>query len=283
MISYSARAAKALGFLKQTYNDIEIFVEDTANPMMWLRLLKCVLPEHIKLQSVNLMGGKSNVINACKMDQSNDNRRKLYIIDADFDHLANRRKPRLKHLYRLNSYCVENIILHPHCVAQVCLDCSTSTNQNAAYNEIDYPGMIGAHEELLRSLFLIYAASQEVGAGVPTVQFSIHRLMTKAAGLWHLDAAKVRARIRQVVRDSIRAVGLNAFSSKRRELQFRSRQLPFDQVVSGKDCILPIVWKRLCSKFGYRGNSEQFKVHLAKEFKSEFEPWLSRRIRKIAA
>jgi hypothetical protein len=281
MISYTARAAKALGFLKQYYNDIEVFVEDTANPAMWRRLLERVLPPNTKVKSVNLMGGRQNVTNACKMDQADDGRRKIYIVDADFDYVANRRSPRLKYFYRIKAYCIENILLHPHCVSELCIDCSPQMSRQDVYRTIDFHQMIGVHEELLRSLFLVYATSQELDSGIRTVAYSAYRLMSKVTGTWHFDPNKLKARIRQIVRESIQVVGVGPFRQKRLALSERVKSLPLDQVVSGKDYMMPAIFEQLSYRFGYRGNLEQFKVQLAKEFKPEFEPGLSRRLLKL--
>ncbi|RYZ85595.1 MAG: DUF4435 domain-containing protein, partial [Proteobacteria bacterium] len=111
MVRYSPRAAKALSYLKRPYNDIDIFVEDTCNHNMWLEMLRNILPPTVKITSVNQMGGRSAVVESCKLDQENDGRRKLYIIDGDFDLLLGRPKPRLKHLYRLRAYCFENLVI----------------------------------------------------------------------------------------------------------------------------------------------------------------------------
>lgn len=35
MIRYNPRAAMAIGFLKKSFNDIEVFVEDTACRVLW--------------------------------------------------------------------------------------------------------------------------------------------------------------------------------------------------------------------------------------------------------
>ena len=282
MISYTALAAKALGFLKQYYNDIEVFVEDTANPTMWRRLLERILPPNIKVKSVNLMGGRQNVTNACKLDQANDGRKRIYIVDANFDYLTNKRTPRMKYFYRIRAYCIENLLLHPHCVSELCIDCSPQIKRQDAYGIINFHQMIGMHEELLRSLFLVYATSQELNTGIQTVAYSAYRLMSRVMGTWHFDPNKLKARIRQIVRDSIRVVGIGAFSQKRRELRGRARSLPFDQIVSGKDYIMPVIFTQLSDRFGYRGKLEQFKVQLAKEFNPQFEPFLSRRLLKLA-
>jgi Protein of unknown function (DUF4435) len=281
MISYSARAARALGFLKRNYNDIEIFVEDTAGHAIWLRIIRNLLPDTIAIQSVNLMGGKKNVIDACKRDQSYDGRKRLYIIDADFDLLTRKLKPKLRHLYRLRTYCIENVLLHPKCIAGVCADYDPSISISNIVSKLEYDKMIGMHEELLRSLFIVYAASQEVGAGIETVSFSVYKLLSKKGGLDEFDQAKIRFRIKDVIRRSARAVGVGAFSKKRRELKVGSIKLGLDNFVSGKDCILPIIWLRARARHGYPRQQEHFKLDLAKEFKPECEPFLAKKLSAI--
>ena len=58
MVSYTARAAKALGYLKRRYNDIEVFVEDASNHNMWMRVIQKIVPSTVRLSSINMLGGR---------------------------------------------------------------------------------------------------------------------------------------------------------------------------------------------------------------------------------
>jgi hypothetical protein len=256
MISYSARAAKALGYLKRRYNDIEKFVEDTASHTMWLKLLRNLLPKKVRLRSVNLMGGKKQVIDACKLDQKDDGRKKLYIIDGDFDFLLNNHKPKMKYLYRIGAYCIENVIMHVGCVAEVCGDYDASIDADNVLDKLEYGRIIGNYEDILRSLFVVYATSQAVSAGVETIGHSIYRLMSKSRGLHEFDKQRIASRIKDVIKQSAKVVGIKVFSAKRKELKIRSDKLDFDKSVSGKDCILPIVWLRMRSHHHYPANHQ---------------------------
>jgi hypothetical protein len=116
MIKYSPRAARAIGLLKSFYNDIEIFVEDNASPNMHLFICRAVLGGRVKLTSVNPLGGRDAVLDACRRDQAVRPGKRLYVIDGDLDLIMGRSKPRLKHLYRFRAYCVENLlIVHSLC------------------------------------------------------------------------------------------------------------------------------------------------------------------------
>ncbi|TIS67990.1 DUF4435 domain-containing protein [Mesorhizobium sp.] len=283
MLNYSARAARALGFLKRHYNDVEIYVEDTANRNMWLRLLETILPDRVRLSSVNVLGGRNKVLTACKLDQGADGRRRLYIIDGDFDFLHGAKKPKLRNLYRLNAYCVENIILRPESVVEVGFNNCTDSSKDLIARRIDFDDAIRPHENLLRSLFVIYATVEKLALGLTTVGYSVHRVMTKREGQLLLDPLKLKQRIRSLLKDAVLRVGVRVFSTARREVGARATGLSLDQMISGKAYLLPIIWYRLRTLSDCSIQIEQFKVQLASRFRAEYEPWLARRIRKVCA
>jgi hypothetical protein len=84
---YSPRAVRAIGFLKAAYNDFEIYVEDKTCHNMWLNLIRRCLPPDVRLRSINQVGDRVSVIAACRHDQTNSGRSRLYIIDGDLDQL----------------------------------------------------------------------------------------------------------------------------------------------------------------------------------------------------
>ena len=282
MVGYTARAAKALGYLKRRYNDIEIFVEDTSNHNMWLRIIQKIIPPTVRVTSVNMLGGRKSVLDACRLDQKDDGRKKIYIIDGDFDFLLGRPKARLKHLYRIRAYCIENILLHPESVFEVGVDSRPMSTKQDIANLVDYPSLIGVHEAKLRSLFIVYATAYQVASNVKTTSYPVMKLTTAIVGSASLNAQKLGRRIMQVVREACQLASVQTFSSVRRKIQQRAAALHLDQIVSGKDYLLPLVWVRLRRKCGYKGSKEQLNIHLAKEFRPEFEPWLARRIRSVA-
>lgn len=160
MIKYSPRAARAIARLKRPYNEVDIFVEDTTSRNMWMELLKSIIPPTIRLKSITPLGGRDRVIDACKLDQASDGRRKLYIIDGDFDYLVDRPKPRLKHLYRLRAYCVENIIISEEAVKQVGIACQPNRSESEILQTFDFSGWFASIRRPLVNLFVAYAATR---------------------------------------------------------------------------------------------------------------------------
>jgi hypothetical protein len=284
MISYSPRAARAIGYLKKKYNDLEIFVEDTASQNMWIRLLRRLVPKRFKLKSVNMLGGKDKVIAACRLDQKKDGRRKLYIVDGDFDFLLGKSKPKLMYLYRIGAYCVENLLLHHRGVTEVGTDCEANLSRQSVKLRFDSKSFKDHHLPTLRALFTVYAAANEVASSVKTTSLPVMPLtVTNADGVISFCPIKVGARVRAVVREATKIAGVKQFRTARVAATKRASTLTIDQIVSGKDYLFPLIWHQMRRLLGYNGNKDQFRIHLAKEFLPSFEPGLARRIREISA
>ena len=278
MVSYTARAAKALGYLKRRYNDIEIFVEDTSNHNMWLRVIQNIVPPTTRLSSVNMLGGRNSVLTACRLDQDDDGRKKIYIIDGDFDYLLRRPKPRLKYLYRIRAYCLENVLLEPESILEVGVDASPLRTKAEIADLLGYPSLFGACEGKLTNLFIVYATAHQLIPELRTTNYSVMKLTSRVGGCATLNPRKIDLRIMQIVREASRKVGVHSFSSIRKDVQRTSTGLGLDQIVSGKDYFFPLIWVRLRSSCGYKGSKEQLKIQLAKEFHPKLEPRLARRI-----
>lgn len=283
MVNYSPRAAKALGFLKQAYNDIEIFVEDTANQNLWLKVLKNSLPAHVKISSVNMLGGRESVVAACKLDQQSDRRKRLYIIDGDLDFIAGKSKPRLKYLYRLRAYCLENLLLNEPALVEVARDSAGNVTTAQAANLLSYQDVIKAHEHALKGLFAVYAVAMSFNSGIKTVGCSVRPLMDSGPTAITLSTEKIVRRAREVLRQLCRVYGTATVSARRVAYQRRANSLPLTMSVSGKDYLLPPLHLHLRRACNYLGTPEQLKVQLAKEFSTANEPFFARALRQAAA
>lgn len=282
MIHYSPRAARALGYLKRAYNDLEIYVEDTANPAMWLRLIQKILPD-VKLSSVNMLGGRDPVVAACKLDQADDGRKRLYIVDGDFDHVRNKKKSGLKYLYRLRAYCVENVLLDARAISEVVIDCSGVADKGLASKLLDYANLLSAHDSALKALFSVYAVACELGSGAKTAGLRVHNLLVSTPNTIALSKDKVISRARTILRSLCRDFGSVVVRELRLKYMSRAASLPISMVVSGKDYLLPLVWLHLKKACRYNGSEDQLKVLLAREFTREQEPYLVRRLQALVA
>jgi hypothetical protein len=279
VVSYPPRAAKALGFLKSSVNDVEVFVEDTGNLNMWSRIIRRLLPANVRFSSVTPFGGRDKVLAACKLDQANDGRRKIYIIDGDFDAPRRMRKPRYKFLYRLRAYCIENLLLDEAAFVAVGLESSHRSTEADVRTQLDWSGLSAEIDRLLKPLFELYAATMHVAPSVGTVSFSVYKCAIKRpCGSYIPDSSAVRLRGRSVIRQALNVCSKQALRASLRMIHINSRLIPASKMVSGKDYLFPLYFQVLNRRLGYRGSDEQLKVRLAGEFNPKMEPAFARAI-----
>lgn len=279
---YPPSAARALGLLTSHNNDIEVYVEDTATPNLWVKLLRKYLPHDIRLNSVNVLGSKTNVIKACKSDQEIDGRKKLYIIDGDLELLTGKKRPYLRHLYRLRAYSVENYLLDEEALVSAVTTVNTKIDQESARREIDLNGWLERNRRCLESLFVCYAVTYELDNTVRTVGFSVYRLL-RGKKIWDFCETKVSVRILRLYR-RIR----NDFSKEDMRLVYErirmnARNIGVVRFASGKDYMFPPIYQLIKSRNRTNITINSFKVLVAQCLESPKDPYLLRRIRKLCA
>jgi hypothetical protein len=168
LIKCPVRAVRALGFLKASYNDVEIYVEDMTIQNMYVFIFRKLLGDDVNFTSVTPVGDRERVLEACKLDQVIDGRKKLYVIDGDFDHLLRRPKPRLRYLYRLRAYCIENILLDEGAVVNVGVEDDTNATEQEISSRLKLDSWISELVRMLLPLFIAYAAARELQPSLQT-------------------------------------------------------------------------------------------------------------------
>ncbi len=280
-VQYSPRAAQALGYLNAGRNDVEIFVEDTAAPNLWVNFLKKYFPKNIKLESVNTFGSRKNVLAACKSDQSADGRRKLYIVDGDLDLLTGKPKPNLRHLYRLRSYCIENYLIDTETVAGAVTSVDPVNPSMAVRQVFDFGGWLDQNERLLYQLFVCYAVVYELRVMVNTVDYSVFRLIDKNKQQNNLCRRKVAVRVIGLYRYIRKHRGEKCTRRAYEKVVKNAKRLGAKRFVSAKGYIVPLIFQIVKTNFNVRMNRRQFSVLLAANAPHSADGYLKRRCQTL--
>ena len=278
---YPAKAARALGYLKAHSNDIEIYVEDSGTPNVWLKLLRNHLPRRIRLTSVTVLGSKEGVIQACKADQASDGRRKLYIVDGDLDVICGRSKPRLKHLYRLRSYCVENYLLDEESFISAVMVLDPRVEEISARRTIDFVGWFERNRLMLSCLFVCYAVTYELMREQETVGYSVYKLLESTEDSFDLSERKVVARVAGLYRKLRSEYSIAETRDVFDRIKERASKVSIECFVSGKDYIFPPLYSIIKSNFKTSIRADSFRVLVAECMASVADPYLSRRLRRV--
>lgn len=283
MVHYSPKAARAIGFLKKFYNDIEIFVEDTSSPNIHVFIYQRILAGRVRLTSVTALNGWKGVIDACKLDQSNDGRKKLYIIDGDLDLIAGKPKSKLRHLYRLQCYCVENMLLSEEAILRICMESDPRVGAQQAAQHLKFAAWLEQIRADLIALFVAYGIAHLKTPTLSTISFSIFRMCDVTSTGPIIRPRKVSQRIRGLYRQMIHEVALNVLVSARKVISGKLHGSSTDiRFISGK-YLIALLHPKLHRGFGYRGRADQLATRLALDFDPKVEPLLARRLIAVAS
>lgn len=246
MLHYPPRSAPALGFLRRSANDIDIYVEDAALSNVWLALLRACLPSNVKLTSVNPLGNRSSVLKACRADQQGT-RPRLYVIDGDFDYLLGKAAPRLKCLYRIPATNLEAFVLMTAGLVPLMATMLPAESTEDIQRDIRLNLQDPWFRHLVR-LFAFYAENERTASGVKTSSFNVQQLRINKSNPWQPDLSIIAQRAKMISQRCKQSVGLG--NTKFREIRSRASQLPVEQVISGKTYLWPLYQQYFNRKVG---------------------------------
>lgn len=282
MVQYPIRAIRALGYLKAAFNDAEIYVEDTTCRNMHFFICRRLVTANLRLRSINQVGDRSRVVAACMADQADDGRKKLYLIDGDFDGLLGRRAPRLKFLYRLRTYDVENLLFCE--TAILTLGMSTRPNDDEAViaREFDYANWYKALVRAFLPLFEAYAAVYRIEPAMQTVGYSARDLCDLIQNEFVPSVSKIRARLKDLLGEIRRRGHWTAYLKTRRSIRKRVRRARHkDRFISGKRYLFPLLAHRMRRVLKAKGGEDHLKVQLAMHYSPASEKGLAEALRSL--
>lgn len=280
--SYSAEAEVSKAYLLREYNDIDIFIEDQDGQAMYLRILRHIVGSTVRIDNVYPLGSRSTVLAKCAQDQANRQRRRLYIIDGDFDCLLGNPAPSLRHLYRLSVYCIENLLLTEKGLLEIAQECEPKLTPKEVQQALDINKMLDHWVESLIPLFIVYAVSTQLGLGVETTGYTVLRLLDVEKEPEVVFSATLIGRrksklLREIVRSGRRDSAKKIFADLNRALSACTDQSGF---ISGKAYLLPLVWKYLSVRVQLKETHSRLKVRLAAHYNPERELGLRDVLRK---
>ena len=110
MFERTSAAKSAASIFYEEYNDIDIYIEDTAKGYrkIFKELLNKALDSKFEIDQVFPIGNREEVIAECEKNQLNSGRKRVYIVDGDLYLLNGNDRDDLKGLFVLPRYCIEN-------------------------------------------------------------------------------------------------------------------------------------------------------------------------------
>jgi hypothetical protein len=240
MISWPKRASRALARLFEPLQPLDVFVEDTGSEVFYKELFMRAAPR-IHIERVIPLGGRQEVLDAVA-NHDFSRRRALFLVDGDFEWVRDDPPPKHSAVYRLDAYCVENVLISETGAAEI-LSEAMVVSVDDAKKCLQFQTWRRAMAETLVPLFAAYAVLNAVDATHPTTARGIGSLLTNFRYGPSLDKTKVAAEIARI-EQLLRAAGIAETEIQARRGLVEARAVAMNEpsdVVSGKDFIMPLL------------------------------------------
>lgn len=284
MIEYSLKALKTLPFLFRHYNDVDIYVEDATCRNMYELLINRMLEGESRVERIFQLGGRIEVINRCRDNEDDNSRRRLFIIDGDFDIVLDKPSPDLDNLYRLTVYCSENLVFTQKAALEVAYDAMTNKPREKIADSLELPEYFVSIIRKLTPLFTIYIAVQILEAGIKTTGYNVMEFLEHRPKDQHLSETKISARITEIKSELLKEHSeeeIQAAIAQAEEL-LPDSHVEISKLISGKTYLLPLLRHYLQIKASYRGRKDQLKTHLARHCELDVDEGLLEAVQRTA-
>lgn len=263
------RAKYAAQVFYRAFNEIDIFVEDTAleSKKIYVNLLRRALGGEVEFSQIFPIGDKARVYQRCAADQGERRRPAIYIVDGDHDELLGKALPPLQRLFRLPRYCIENYLFDGAAAVSYLDDEIVDRSRSELEVRLDFQGWFSSiAERLVAHLTAVIATHRmRCGDGIPVANVSLSRLCSSDDGT--VEESLVSAIVDQCKRAVDGKHGAGAFDAECVLLNAQLPDMPVQVVlrfVSGKALLLPLLRRRIRNLFGVSKEEALFRLRLSK-------------------
>lgn len=263
---WSTKAKRAVAFFFRSWNDIDVYVEDTSlsTIQIYNEILVRLSNDKFRVERVFPLGGKRNVIESCENHDSSTGRPSLYVIDGDLNLLCEDSNPTgLKRLYIHERYCIENFLIDENSSIETLYEENGTLSRDDIKNLIKFDNYRDDIECFLE-LFIIFGAMRKFFPGIKNVSLGLKSFIT-GGKTPVIDTNEINNYIGKMHNDMCKAYGNDIVLSE--ELKLHQKALSNNAVltfVSGKDFLLPALLHRLRLSTKVQSTNNSLKIRIAK-------------------
>jgi hypothetical protein len=265
VLQRSPKAMKAKSVFFQSFNDVDIYVEDNSHGTIKLYsvIFERVMEGAFRVETVFPVGNKSAVISQCASDQEPGGRPRLYVVDGDLALLTGRNPKGLRRLLVLKKYSIENFLIDHHAITTLLNeeDLEKSAAEiRAAFSFDEWVDAIGFG---LFNLFVLYAIASEVVPTRATVSFPVRNLVGSPVGF--IDDEKLQKRMSEITELILSVLTQDELKARVKSMVHYAKFVTSNRLsfVSGKDYLMPLVLMRMRSVSKLRADNAVIKQRLA--------------------
>lgn len=258
MVERALKSKSAVSVLNEDFNDIDIYVEDTAveAKKIYTEILARIFDNQFKIDNIIPLGGCSQVIKEWRSNrEANDNRPKIYLMDGDYHFLNDSLTSLLnqeelenhKGLYILPKYCIENYLIDINSFVEIIYEEVVSDDRNTIINKIKFDKWINDNSEILTDLFIYNSICIKYNVGIKTSKYNCNLLQSSVPGI--CCNILTRQRIEEIKKQIIAkdsSIDVEAEYNDRKNLIENN---DFLIIATGKDYLYPLIKKYIANHY----------------------------------
>ncbi len=253
--------------LLQDFNEIDIYIEDTAKnyDKIYINIFKRVFSGKYRIDNVFPIGSRGSVIKKCLEKSGKIYRPMLFIVDGDLYLLKGEAAPLPKGVFRLPFYCVENLILDVNAIIDYIDEEHIGLREEQVISEFSYDKWRAACEIPLINLFIVYAVVQKLNLeGVKNVSIPLSEFLDPNDSSI-IKETSVYKKIKEIESLAISKVGEDYYLKVRAEVcgNIDENICKVSTYVSGKDYLYPLLYSKACGVLNRNISHVNFKQRLA--------------------
>jgi hypothetical protein len=272
MLRYKEFIIPTISLFFKSKNDVDVFIEDSNDEEFYKALLHR-LTDGKRIKKIISCKCKTELIKACEADQTDRDRKRIYLTDGDLDLILDANRKDLKYLHVLDKYCIENFLVEEEGLLEI-LHSNIVLDKSTISKQLTLSNYLRSISNPLNELFLHYAITHLHKMSIKTVANSVSSFCKQHKTLTVLDIVKVEQKIKELRDEIILKIGEDDYNETIYELRQKwpSNNQTLLTIVSAKDYILPLLtfrFKKLKGKESFNLKWESLRLGLAKNTKLE--------------
>lgn len=275
MIERALKSKSAVSVLNEDFNDIDIYVEDTAieAKKIYTEIISRIFESKFKIDNVIPLGGCTHVIKEWKANKDiKDNRPKIYLIDGDYHFLNNSLSKFLdaseilnhKGLFVLPRYCIENYLIDFESFVEIIYEEIITDDRNDILQNIKFENWINNNSIILTDLFIYNSICIFYKIETKTSKYKLTNLLSSIPGVCCSKLVANRIdEIKNLISAKDPTIDIEKEFKTRKELIEHN---DFLTICTGKDYLYPMLKKYISNYYNkiYQLNDSSLKIRLAK-------------------
>lgn len=239
MIEYGDEPKRLVSTLLTYRNDIDIYTEDELKDKEFYKvLLSRLVEDKVKITDITPLGSKKNVIERC-MNEPDNGRKKLFIVDGDIVLIHGKGIPKIRHLFVLDAYCMENLLLNKESIIHFIYFNCASKSIKEIEKEVEFENWLNTYSNKFIDLFIHFAILDFFGGRFTLYNAQKFHKLEKKTLIFSEDL--VNNYIDILKTDILKLVKVQDYETKYEELKkiWSVNINNLLTIVSGKDYLIP--------------------------------------------